>query len=141
MKIAELKEYRKILNNVQSIEKQIISLESQINKITSVVNDTPRGGKTQDKSELICKLVDLREQYKTTYSAAVKKLKKIEAAIEQLNDPREQAVLRFKYIVGLPMFQICEELHYERTKVYEIHMSAIKNLEKIKTRTKTDTNM
>ena len=134
MKIAELKEYRKILNNVQSIEKQIISLESQINKITSVVNDTPRGGKTPDKSELICKLVDLREQYKTTYSAAVKKLKK-------LNDPREQAVLRFKYIVGLPMFQICEELHYERTKVYEIHMSAIKNLEKIKTRTKTDTNM
>lgn len=141
MKIAELKEYRKILNNVQSIEKQIISLESQINKITSVVNDTPRGGKTPDKSELICKLVDLREQYKTTYSAAVKKLKKIEAAIEQLNDPREQAVLRFKYIVGLPMFHICEELHYERTKVYEIHMSAIKNLEKIKTRTKTDTNM
>ena len=48
MKIAELKEYRKILNNVQSIEKQIISLESQINKITSVVNDTPRGGKTSD---------------------------------------------------------------------------------------------
>lgn len=45
MKIAELKEYRKILNNVQSIEKQIISLESQINKITSVVNDTPRGDK------------------------------------------------------------------------------------------------
>ena len=40
----ELQEYRKIMRNAESIEYQIHKLQSQINKVTAIVNDMPRGG-------------------------------------------------------------------------------------------------
>ena len=92
----------------------------------------PRGGKSTDKSELICKLIDLQEQYKTEYSTAAEKLKTIETAIAELSDPQEQAVLRYKYILGLKENKICIKMNFEKTKIYEIHKSALKNLQKNK---------
>lgn len=128
----ELQEYRKIMRNAESIEYQIQKLQSQINKVTAIVNDMPRGGKSTDKSELICKLIDLQEQYKTEYSTAAEKLKTIETAIAELSDPQEQAVLRYKYILGLNENKICLKMHFEKTKIYEIHKTALKNLQKNK---------
>lgn len=128
----ELQEYRKIMRNAESIEYQIQKLQSQINKVTAIVNDMPRGGKSTDKSELICKLIDLQEQYKTEYSTAAEKLKTIETAIAELSDPQEQAVLRYKYILGLKENKICIKMNFEKTKIYEIHKSALKNLQKKK---------
>ena len=128
----ELQEYRKIMRNAESIEYQIQKLQSQINKVTAIVNDMPRGGKSTDKSELICKLIDLQEQYKTEYSTAAEKLKTIETAIAELSDPQEQAVLRYKYILGLKENKICLKMNFEKTKIYEIHKSALKNLQKNK---------
>lgn len=127
----ELQEYRKIMRNAESIEYQIHKLQSQINKVTAIVNDMPRGGKTTDKSELICKLIDLQEQYKTEYSTAAEKLKTIETAIAKLSDPQEQAVLRYKYILGLNENKICQKMHYEKSRIYQIHRSALKKIEEI----------
>lgn len=127
----ELQEYRKIMRNAESIEYQIHKLQSQINKVTAIVNDMPRGGKTTDKSELICKLIDLQEQYKTEYSTAAEKLKTIETAIAKLSDPQEQAVLRYKYILGLNENKICLKMHYEKSRIYQIHRSALKKIEEI----------
>ena len=124
----ELQEYRKIMRNAESIEYQIHKLQSQINKVTAIVNDMPRGGKTTDKSELICKLIDLQEQYKTEYSTAAEKLKTIETAIAKLSDPQEQAVLRYKYILGLNENKICQRMHYERSRIYQVHKSALKKI-------------
>ena len=124
----ELQEYRKIMRNAESIEYQIQKLQSQINKVTAIVNDMPRGGKSTDKSELICKLIDLQEQYKTEYSTAAEKLKTIETAIAKLSDPQEQAVLRYKYILGLNENKICQRMHYERSRIYQIHNSALKKI-------------
>ena len=127
----ELQEYRKIMRNAESIEYQIQKLQSQINKVTAIVNDMPRGGKSTDKSELICKLIDLQEQYKTEYSTAAEKLKTIETAIAKLSDPQEQAVLRYKYILGLNGNKICLKMHYEKSRIYQIHRSALKKIEEI----------
>lgn len=127
----ELQEYRKIMRNAESIEYQIQKLQSQINKVTAIVNDMPRGGKSTDKSELICKLIDLQEQYKTEYSSAAEKLKIIETAIAKLSDPQEQAVLRYKYILGLNENKICLKMHYEKSRIYQIHRSALKKIEEI----------
>lgn len=127
----ELQEYRKIMRNAESIEYQIQKLQSQINKVTTIVNDMPRGGKSTDKSELICKLIDLQEQYKTEYSTAAEKLKTIETAIAKLSDPQEQAVLRYKYILGLNENKICQKMHYEKSRIYQIHRSALKKIEEI----------
>lgn len=91
----------------------------------------PRGGKSTDKSELICKLIDLQEQYKTEYSTAAEKLKTIEAAIAELSDPQEQRYA-YKYILGLKENKICLKMNFEKTKIYEIHKSALKNLQKNK---------
>lgn len=126
----ELQEYRKIMRNAESIEYQIQKLQSQINKVTAIVNDMPRGGKTTDKSELICKLIDLQEQYKIEYSSAAEKLKTIENAIAELSDPQEQAVLRYKYILGLNENKICLKMHYERSRIYQIHKSALEKIAK-----------
>ena len=135
----ELQEYRKIMRNAESIEYQIQKLQSQINKVTAIVNDMPRGGKSTDKSELICKLIDLQEQYKTEYSTAAEKLKTIETAIAELSDQQEQAVLRYKYILGLNENKICQRMHYERSRIYQIHKSALKkNCEFLKEWTKMD---
>lgn len=127
----ELQEYRKIMRNAESIEYQIQKLQSQINKVTAIVNDMPRGGKSTDKSELICKLIDLQEQYKTEYSTAAEKLKTIETAIAKLSDPQEQTVLRYKYILGLKENKICLKMHYEKSRIYQIHRSALKKIEEI----------
>ena len=127
----ELQEYRKIMRNAESIEYQIQKLQSQINKVTAIVNDMPRGGESTDKSELICKLIDLQEQYKTEYSTAAEKLKTIETAIAKLSDPQEQAVLRYKYILGLNENKICLKMHYEKSRIYKIHRSALKKIEEI----------
>ena len=127
----ELQEYRKIMRNAESIEYQIQKLQSQINKVTAIVNDMPRGGESTDKSELICKLIDLQEQYKTEYSTAAEKLKTIETAIAKLSDPQEQAVLRYKYILGLNENKICLKMHYEKSRIYQRQRSALKKIEEI----------
>ena len=119
------------MRNAESIEYQIQKLQSQINKVTAIVNDMPRGGKSTDKSELICKLIDLQEQYKTEYSTAAEKLKTIETAIAKLSDPQEQAVLRYKYILGLNENKICQRMHYEKSRIYQIHRSSLKKIEEI----------
>lgn len=118
------------MRNAESIEYQIQKLQSQINKVTAIVNDMPRGGKSTDKSELICKLIDLQEQYKIEYSSAAEKLKTIENAIAELSDPQEQAVLRYKYILGLNENKICLKMHYERSRIYQIHKSALEKIAK-----------
>ncbi len=68
------------------------------------------------------------EKEKTT---AAEKLKTIETAIAKLSDPQEQAVLRYKYILGLNENKICLKMHYEKSRIYQIHRSALKKIEEI----------
>lgn len=128
----DLQDFRKLITERESLQNQIEQLNAQIQHVTPSYGVQPRGGKSADTADKIIKLVELKREYEYKCDRITDKQIRIETEIEKLTDPVERAVLRCRYINNMTWEDIQLLIHYERTKTFYIHSSAIKNFEKIK---------
>lgn len=128
----DLQDFRKLIIERASLQNQIKELDTQIQHITPSYGAQPRGGKSADNADKILKLVELKKDYEDKDKNIADRQIKIETVINQLADPVERAVLRFRYISNMSWTDIQITINYERTQTFHIHSSAIKNFEKIK---------
>jgi DNA-directed RNA polymerase specialized sigma subunit len=70
---------------------------------------------------------ELLDYYREKRDRLIASQKRIEDAIDAL-PPIERTILRGRYIEGRSWTAICQEVHYSRTRTFEIHDAAVRKL-------------
>lgn len=70
---------------------------------------------------------DLLAYYQEKRDRLLETLRRIEDAIDAL-PPTERIVLRGRYVEGRSWTAICQEVHYSRSRAFEIHDAAVRKL-------------
>lgn len=124
----DLKEYRWLLESIETLESEIQYLRDKIDVKSPLWSDLP-GCKTEgDKmATVVSQIVDTREKLLAEVHKAMAKRREIESAIEKLPE-REKALIRHRYIKGRAWEQICKIMKYEWRQVHRIHSLALKSL-------------
>lgn len=71
---------------------------------------------------------ELRQCYRAKLAEVEAEQLAIEEAIENL-EPRERALMRYRYIDGYKWEKICVLLHYEWRQTHNIHSEALRKLQ------------
>ncbi len=125
----ELKQYIKLEKELKQLEEMLEKLENEIHspKITRL-SDMPKGGKPVDIEDKIIKLIELRDIYNDKWDKLIDERKRIEQAIEKLQDPIQRALMRYKYIDGLTWEEVCVKLSYSWRQTHRMHSRALQNM-------------
>lgn len=70
---------------------------------------------------------DLLAYYEEKRDRLVETLRRIENAIDAL-EPTERVILRGRYIEGRSWTAVCQEVHYSRSRAFQIHDAAMRKL-------------
>lgn len=127
MKKIYLRKYLFYLRREDDILMRIEAL--RIGKVCpSVVNDgMPHGSSPGDLSGYAAAMDELTQELKDIKCKAFDTKKGILKRVYRMPDKEERTLLRLKYIQGLEWSQIAMSLGYRRTKIFEMHKSAIEH--------------
>lgn len=125
-----LKLYGAIRYEMQQIEARIWELEDDCGQPKAQQLDAmPKGSGGADVVQTwVLTKETLLEQYRRKHNAAVQALALIEQMLERLDDPRERALIRCKYIEERTWEAVCVEMSYSWRQVHRIHSSALAHL-------------
>lgn len=125
----ELKQYRHIKLEISSIGDEIKELRNQIQSVRAVtISDMPKGGSHIDFTDVIAKIDELTRALHIKMAQSLIVLEQIEKAIESLNNPTEQALLRYRYILGYTWEQVCVAMNYSWMQIHRLHSKSLMNL-------------
>ncbi|MDD6988756.1 DUF1492 domain-containing protein [Ruminococcus sp.] len=125
----ELKQYRSIRHEIQSIKDEINELENQIQSVRAVtISDMPKGGSHTDFTDVIAKIDELKRALHIKMSQALVVQERIEGVIDKLDNPIEQALLRYRYILGYTWEQVCVKMDYSWMQIHRLHSKSLINL-------------
>lgn len=113
------------------IDQLIFSLErlqDKAERMTSFIMDMPRGGVSEDLSDIVAKKMELEERVKELLLAAMETRAEIENVIKLISNPEYRAILRYKYIENMTFEEIAEKTMYSNRNIYYIHDKAVKSL-------------
>lgn len=126
---------KKRLNNlkflddtIKSKRQEIFALESLVQK-AQVYSDEPKGSRQGNKTEeLNVKIIDEKEKIENEIMTLWSESRKTIAAIDQLEDPLERAVLRYTYVNGYNWIKTTGQLNCSRTTYQRAKKSGIEHL-------------
>lgn len=128
-KIKKLKSYQNSWKEIQRLADEIERLNSQAQKITQTLSSAPSGRGKSDRTVIVDKIVERKEELQTTIEKAKRECAEIETAIENVKTPLYQRVLKWKYINGATFEEIAVRENYNyRYIVSKIHPEALKEL-------------
>jgi hypothetical protein len=126
------KEY---LGQIKPIQRRIETLVQQRNYLKSQAEycgisygDLPHNAtrNINRNEDAFIRLIDWNDKIAAEYA----KLDEINKVISGVEDPTAQAVLVKKYICGKTWYDISKELFISRSRLFEIHKDALKEIEK-----------
>ena len=112
----------------KSKHQEIISLKSSILR-GQQFNDIPKSKNNKNQSEEL-NVIDKSEQLYREIQALYKERDELVQAIESLDDPVENIVMRLFYINGMTWNEVGAKLKYSRGAIQKIRKSAFENLSK-----------
>ncbi|MBF0699439.1 DUF1492 domain-containing protein [Streptococcus danieliae] len=117
-------------SKIKSLQQEIVSLKSSIFK-SQQYSDEPKGGSLSNKSEdLNIAIIDRTKELYDEIEKIFKERDELVKAIESLENPAENIVLRLFYINGYSWDQVRKELHWGRGTIQRVRESGLVNLEK-----------
>lgn len=127
----ELKNYRHIKLEIQSIQDEIEQLENQVQAVGAVtISDMPKGGLQSDFTDVIAEIDELTSTLYIKMAQLTVMQKKIENVIDKLDNPRDKTIIRQYYINGMKWEDIAAEVGLRNVRhIFRIHK---KILQKIK---------
>ena len=128
-KIKKLKSCQNSWKEIQRLADEIERLNSQAQKITQTLSSAPSGQGKSDRTVIVDKIVERKEELQTTIERAKRECAEIETAIENVKTPIYQRVLKWKYINGATFEEIAVRENYNyRYIVSKIHPEALEEL-------------
>ena len=126
-----LKQYRKIVYEIENLEREIEELEERITSVRSTIGDgMPHGtSTTSNLDRLIPALVDMKRRKEALKVTSEWRRVQIEAAIDRIGDPIYCRLLRDKYIRLMSWLDITADLDlrsvdYTRGKLHRKALEA-----------------
>ena len=77
------------------------------------------------------KISDLEDEIKADYEKLEEMKNGIDAEIDKLEDPYEQLILRYRYLMFMTMPQIASKIHYTLRWTQQIHNRALENFQRV----------
>ena len=115
---------------VKSKHQEIISLKSGILRGQQFDNMPKSKNNKNQSEELNVLIIDKSEQLYQEIQALYKEREELIQAIESLDDPVENIVMRLFYIDGMTWNEVETKLRYSRGAIQKIRKSAVGNLSK-----------
>lgn len=126
----DLQNLRELKRRQKTVEERILHLRSSVLRTSPNLDGLPHGGAYKDAmAEYVAKLDQLQWDMIKIETRLNEEIIRVEDAIRRL--PTQQcAVIWMRYVENKSWNRIKNELHYERTWVFETHAKALKALMK-----------
>lgn len=123
-----LRSYLRDKQAVIRIEEQLAELRA--NKISpSVINDgMPHGTELSDLSDYAAQVDELERKLLKKRYKCLQSFRKVQNAIETMEDEAEKGLLTYRYLRGMKWEEIAVKMGYSWQHVHKIHSMALKNL-------------
>lgn len=128
-KIKKLKSYQNSWKEIQRLTDEIERLNSQAQKITQTLSSAPSGQGKSDRTAIVDKIIERKEELQLAIERAKRECVEIETAIKKMKTPLYSRVLKWKYINGATFEEIAVRENYNyRYIVSKIHPEALKEI-------------
>lgn len=125
----DLRQYGHIEKEIRQLEGMIRELNSRaysprIPHLTGMPGAASTGsGSAQER--IVTEMIEIRERYQQRIIALMETRKRIEQAIDGLQDPDQRMILRYHYISGYGWTKTAKLVHYSRKTVERKHGKAL----------------
>lgn len=127
----ELRQYKYLKDKVQETLDEYERYKTRAEKMTSIISDMPRGGKSSDKvADNAVAMADLSRQYEELWIRAEQGKFKIERKIYVVSEPH-QTLLRKRYLQDMNFEKIADEMGYTYNTITHMHGEALEEYKKI----------
>ncbi|MBF0699667.1 RNA polymerase sigma factor [Streptococcus danieliae] len=117
-------------SKIKSLQQEIVSLKSSILK-SQQYSDEPKGGSLNNKSEdLNILIIDRTKELYAKIQKLHDEREELVEAIESLEDPAENIVLRLLYVNGYSWKEVERELNWSRGTIQNFKVAGMKKLSK-----------
>ena len=107
-------------------------LRSQVERITPVISDMPKGGGELDRrGAMLAELIDMSREYEQDWIKQQRIILDVQRLIDCLEDDFQRAVLEEHYINGLDWQPVADMLGYAYSTVTNAHGVALQKLAEI----------
>lgn len=121
-----LKQYLNKWHEIEQRSLEIEQLRSRADKITCTITGVPYAGKGEGGVPAADKIMEFQKILEAEVLEAMDTRQQIEKEIEMVADPREQTVLKYRYINGYTIETIAELMDLSDRWIRIIHSKAIK---------------
>jgi DNA-directed RNA polymerase sigma-28 factor sigma-D len=129
----ELKDLRVISKIIDSKNRQLAQLKRYCTTIKSFdySKEKINGGKKQDFSDTVDKIIDLENEINKDIDDLIDKKIKMNDFIKSVLAGNEYAVIQMRYFEELNWLEIAIKLNYTEINIYKIHGKALYKLNKV----------
>ena len=129
----ELKDLRVVSKMIDSKERQLSQLKRYCTTIKSFdySKEKINGGKKQDFSDTVDKIIDLENEINKDIDDLIDKKIKMNDFIKSVLSGNEYAVIQMRYFEELNWLEIAIKLNYTEINIYKIHGKALFKLNKV----------
>ena len=129
----ELKDLRVVSKIIDSKERQLSQLKRYCTTIKSFdySKEKINGGKKQDFSDTVDKIIDLENEINKDIDDLIDKKIKMNDFIKSVLSGNEYAVIQMRYFEELNWLEIAIKLNYTEINIYKIHGKALFKLNKV----------
>ena len=128
----ELKDLRVISKIIDSKNRQLAQLKRYCTTIKSFdyTKEKTNGGKKQDFSDTVDKIIDLENEINKDIDDLIDKKIKMNEFIKSTLSGNEYAVIQMRYFEELSWLEIAIKINYTEINIYKIHGKALFKLNK-----------
>lgn len=129
----ELKDLRVISKIIDSKNRQLAQLKRYCTTIKSFdySKEKTNGGKKQDFSDTVDKIIDLENEINKDIDDLIDKKIKMNDFIKSVLSGNEYAVIQMRYFEELSWLEIAIKINYTEINIYKIHGKALFKLNKV----------
>lgn len=125
-----LKSYLRDKQAVRRIEEQLAELRlSKLSPGMSMGDGMPHGSDMRDLSDYAAKVDELERELIRKRFDRIQSFRKVQAAIEELEDEAEKDLLTYRYLRGMKWEEIAVKTGYSWRKIHYLHGDALEHLE------------
>jgi hypothetical protein len=123
---ADLRRYKDEKRNIKDLANKIYALQSRINSTTTRLKEISiQSSSQQGKEELICILVDLRDEYTKQQCEAERLMLSMELKIDEISSGLYKRILRNHYLYNQRFEQISMTEHIGWRQIMRLHNKAL----------------
>lgn len=127
-KKAWLLRFRDAMRDIDCWEREMEEWRLRAEKITRTISDMPRGGKVLNIDDIISEMDEiLRSIHRKIKESNLIKLE-IEIAIESIDDPILEDLMKYRYVKGMSFKEISIILGYSEPHCWKLHGKALERI-------------